>query len=304
MTKKIGIIGSGVVGTAVGVILNRQGYELAGIYDTVLESTSQLAGETGCPVFDRPDQVAHSADILFITTNDSAIGKVAEDLAAGASFRAGQIVIHMSGAHSAELVGRAREFGGRVLSLHPLQSFASLEGAIRSLPGSVFSIEGDREAFGTAVQLAEALGGTYFFITAEAKPLYHAGACAVSNYLVTLIDLGARLLEAAGISADLSGQALLPLVRGTISNIAQAGIPAALTGPIARGDIDTVAKHLKCMQDMAPDMVRLYRILGLYTVPIAGAKGNVGQEKIQDLNRLLDPERDLPDMDKCNDGGG
>ncbi|MEQ8202051.1 MAG: DUF2520 domain-containing protein, partial [Syntrophomonadaceae bacterium] len=219
MTKQIGIIGSGVVGTAVGVVLSRQGYELAGVYDAVWGATTQLAEQTGCRVFTDPGQVSRAADILFITSNDSAIGQVAENLADSGSFRNGQTVIHMSGAHSAEILGKAREFGAQVLSLHPLQSFASLEGAIKSLPGSVFSIEGDKGAFATATQLVEALGGIYFFITADAKPLYHAGACVVSNYLVTLIDLGARLLEATGISANLSSQALMPLVRGTLSNI-------------------------------------------------------------------------------------
>ncbi|NLN87402.1 MAG: DUF2520 domain-containing protein [Syntrophomonadaceae bacterium] len=304
MTVKIGIIGSGKVGSAIGVILNRQGYELAGVYDVVCESTTQLVDQTGCRAFRDPGQLSRAADILFITSTDGAIGQVAEHLADSSSFRNGQTVIHMSGAHSAEILGMARKFGARVLSLHPLQSFASLEGAIESLPGSVFSIEGDKEAHETGTQLVEAMGGLYFFITADAKPLYHAGACVVSNYLVALIDLGARLLEATGISADLSSQALMPLVRGTLSNIEKVGIPVALTGPIARGDVATVARHLERMQEKVPEMVHLYKTLGLYTVPIAAAKGNINEDKMRKLQELFEPETDINNRTQRNDGGG
>lgn len=289
MTKQIGIIGTGVVGTAVGVILNRRGYEIAGVYDVNSESTAQLADETGCRVFTDPSQLSCSAEILFITVNDSAIGQIAEVLADSGAFRNGQIVIHMSGAHSAEILAPAREFKAQVLSVHPLQSFASLMGAIESLPGSVFSIQGDEAAYETAIELVEALGGEYFFIPEEGKPLYHAGACVVSNYLVTLIDLGARLLEASGIPAGQSSRALMPLVRGTLGNIERVGIPAALTGPIARGDVATVAKHLECMRDLAGDMVELYRVLGFYTAPIARSKGTIDEARMAEFRDLLGP---------------
>ena len=292
MTKKIGVIGAGVVGTAIGVILNRQGYEIAGVYDIDTESTTQLVEKTGCRVFSDAGQLSGSAEILFITVNDSAIGQVADALADSGSFQNGQIVIHMSGAHSAEILGKARDFEARVLSVHPLQSFANLEGDIKSLPGSVFSIQGDEAGYETAIELVEALGGEYFFIAGEAKPLYHAGACVVSNYLVTLIDLGARLLEASGIPADRSSRALMPLVRGTLSNIERVGIPAALTGPIARGDIATVAKHLECMQDLDGDMLELYRVLGFYTAPIARSKGTIDEARMAQFQDLFDPNAD------------
>ncbi len=295
MTKKIGIIGAGVVGTAIGVILNQQGYDIAGVYDVNTESTTQLVDKTGCRIFSDPGQLSGSAEILFITVNDSAIGQVADALADSGSFQNGQIVIHMSGAYSAEILGKAREFEARVLSVHPLQSFANLEGAIKSLPDSVFSIQGDEAAYNTATQLVEALGGEYFFIAGEAKPLYHAGACVVSNYLVTLIDLGARLLEATGIPAGQSSRALMPLVRGTLSNIERVGIPTALTGPIARGDMATVTKHLECMRELAGDMVELYRVLGFHTAPIARAKGTIDEARMAQFQNLLGPNADGDD---------
>jgi predicted short-subunit dehydrogenase-like oxidoreductase (DUF2520 family) len=284
---KMGIIGSGVVGTAVGVILNTKGYEITGIYDIKPESTQKLVERIGCRACLDPQDVARSADILLISTSDTAIQAVVEALAEEQAFHSGQIVLHLSGAQSSEILDRAKEFGAFILSVHPLQSFANLEGAVANLPGSVFSIEGDQEAYPTGVGLVESLGGEYFFIDRQAKPLYHAGACVVSNYLVTLLDLGVKLLTAAGIPAAMATRALMPLVHGTINNIEKIGIPQALTGPIARGDINTVSKHLERMQQLAPELVQLYAVLGLYTVPLAQAKGSIDQPVREELQGLF-----------------
>lgn len=290
MSKKMGIIGSGVVGTAVGVVLNTKGYEITGVHDIKSESTRQLVERIGCTAYLAPQDVARSADILFITTSDSMIQEVVDSLADSYAFHQGQVVVHMSGAQSSEILDRAKEFGAHVLSVHPLQSFANLEGAIKNLPGSVFSIEGDRTAYNAAVCIVESLGGEYFFIDRKAKPLYHAGACVVSNYLVTLLDLGTKLLESTGIPASMATRALLPLVHGTINNVENIGVPKALTGPIARGDISTIYKHLDCMEEMAPDLVKLYTLLGFYTAPIAQEKGTIDQNAVEEFQQVFSRE--------------
>ena len=269
MGKKVGIIGAGVVGTAVGVVLNNKGYEITSVYDIKFESTIELVERIGCTAFTSPQEVSRSADMLFITTSDTAIENVVDSLADYDAFHAGQIIVHMSGAQSSEILDRAKDFGALVLSVHPLQSFADVERAISNLPGSIFSIEGDREAYDTAVCIVETLGGEYFFIDRKAKPLYHAGACVVSNYLVTLIDFGIKLLELTGIPRQMATRALLPLINGTVNNVENIGIPNALTGPIARGDLGTILKHLNCLQEMAPELMRLYSWLGFYTAQIA-----------------------------------
>lgn len=275
MSKRIGIIGAGVVGTAVGVVLNEKGFEITSVYDKKFESTKELVERIGCTAYKSPQEVSRSADILFITTSDSAIEEVVDSLADYRAFHMGQVIVHMSGAHSSEILDRAKDFGAYVLSVHPLQSFANVERAIENLHGSIFSIEGDREAYDKAVCIVETLGGEYFFIDRKAKPLYHAGACVVSNYLVTLIDFGVKLLEATGIPRQMAFRALLPLINGTINNVENIGIPEALTGPIARGDISTVLKHLDCMQEMAPDLLQLYCLLGFYTAQVALDKESI-----------------------------
>lgn len=287
MQKKIGIIGAGVVGTAIGVLLYEKGYEITGVYDINTESTQQLVERIGCIAFKSPHEVSRSADILFITTSDSSIEHVVNTLADGGAFFAGQIIVHMSGAQSSGILDRSKEFGAQVLSVHPLQSFASAELAMKSLPGSIFSIEGDRDAFGAAVCIVETLGGEYFFIDKKAKPLYHAGACVVSNYLVTLIDFGAKLLESTGIPKGIALKALLPLINGTICNVENIGIPKALTGPISRGDLSTVINHLECLGEMAPELMKLYCLLGYYTTRIASDKGTIDEKYMQEFQKIF-----------------
>ena len=287
MRKKIGIIGAGVVGTAVGVVLKQKGYEITGAYDVKSESTLQLVERIGCTPHTSPQEVSRSADILFITTNDAAIRNVVDTLADRKAFYQGQVVVHMSGAQSSEILDRAKMFGANVLSVHPLQSFANVDGAITNLPGSVFSIEGDRDAYDVAVCMVETLEGEYFFIDRKAKPLYHAGACVVSNYLVTLIDFGVRLLESTGIPRSAGVKALLPLIQGTVNNIENIGIPRALTGPISRGDLSTIVKHLECLEEMAPELMKMYSWLGFYTAQIAVEKGTIDDFAMEEFQNVF-----------------
>jgi len=288
--KKIGIIGAGVVGTALGVVLHAKGYEITGVHDINLESTQKLVERVGCKAYSQPQDVSRSADILFITPCDSAIEDVMDKLTESRAFHPGQAVVHMSGAQSSEILDRAKLFGANVLSVHPLQSFANPDQAVRNLPGSVFSIEGDKSAYDVAVCIVETLGGEYFFIDRKAKPLYHAGACVVSNYLVTLIDFGVKLLETTGIPKSMANRALLPLINGTIKNIENIGIPRALTGPIARGDLSTVLKHIDCLEEMAPELLKFYSYLGFYTARIALEKGSIDTRLMDEFQHLFAQE--------------
>ncbi|MGI6452606.1 MAG: Rossmann-like and DUF2520 domain-containing protein [Syntrophomonadaceae bacterium] len=275
MNERIGIIGAGVVGTAIGVVLHGKGYEITGVHDVKSESTRQIVERIGCTAYTSPQEVSRSADILFITTSDAAIKEVVNILAQGKSFKDNQVIIHMSGALSSEVLKEAKAFGSQVLSLHPLQSFASVDGAIENLPGSVFSIEGDKSAFNTAIRIVESLDGEHFFLETAAKPLYHAGACVVSNYLVAIAYMGAALLEVTGIPRNAALKALLPLIRGTVNNLDNIGAPGALTGPIARGDWQTVLQHLESLSELAPEYKRLYSLLGSYTAQVALEKGTI-----------------------------
>jgi len=277
---QVSVIGAGAVGTGMGILLSQRGYTIAGVASRTLVSAQRAAARLGCPAFEQPEEAARRADIVFITTSDQAIGEVATDVAARGGFRTGQTVIHMSGSLTAAVLAPAQQAGARALSLHPLQSCADADRAVANLPGSVFSLEGDREALPLGKCLVTDLGGEYFVIGPEAKPLYHAAACVASNYLVSLVDLSRRLMQAAGMEAEMAAHALDPLIKGTLENINNKGIPGALTGPIARGDFSTVRDHLRAMAVAAPHLEETYRALGRHTAGVAGRKGSIDARKV------------------------
>ncbi|KYH33928.1 Rossmann-like and DUF2520 domain-containing protein [Neomoorella mulderi] len=284
---RIGIIGAGAVGTGMGILLRRRGYTIAGVASRTPASARRAAERLACPAFEGAVDVARRADVVFITTSDQAIGQVAASVAAQGGFRPGQTVIHMSGSLTSAVLDPARQAGALALSLHPLQSCADADRAVANLPGSVFSLEGDREALPLGKRLVTELGGEYFLISPEAKPLYHAAACVASNYLVSLIDLSRRLMQAAGMEPEMAARALAPLIKGTLDNIDEKGIPQALTGPIARGDFGTVRDHLKAMETTVPELGELYRALGRYTAGLAGRKGSIDARKVALFGQIL-----------------
>lgn len=284
---KIAIIGAGPVGTGIGFLLQKKGHQIVGVASRTFRSAHRASVFLETKAYKDKISLAKEADVVLITTSDHAICSVAEEVAEGGGFRQGQTVMHMSGSMSSEVLFPAKETGARTVSIHPLQSCASVERAIENIPGSIFSIEGDEDAYPVAKQLVTDMGGEYFFITAEAKPLYHAAACVASNYLVSLVDLSWRLMEKAGMPRNMAAQALLPLMEGTIKNIQRMGIPQALTGPISRGDVETVEEHLDAMSKQAPDLVPLYSYLGKHTLLLAEAKGNISNDQVTAFDQLL-----------------
>ncbi|KUK36611.1 MAG: Putative NAD(P) dependent oxidoreductase [Thermacetogenium phaeum] len=284
--KKIGFIGAGKVGSALALLLQENGYEIVGIASRTPASAEKLANRLQRPVL-TPGEVARRSEAVFITTTDDAIPQVVSGLAAEGSFRQGQIVLHTSGALTAEVLAPAAVQGAITLSLHPLQSFATVEQALAILPGSYFSIEGDRRGFPFAQEVVEKLKGKYFYLDSAAKVLYHAAACVASNYLVGLLACALDLLAAAGIPEGMRLPAMLPLVTGTLDNVRKIGIPNALTGPLARGDLGTVEKHLQALQEL-PEQEAVYNRLGLYTLKVALAKGTITEDQGRELRNLLE----------------
>ena len=172
--------------------------------------------------------------------------------------------------------------------LHPSsQSFADVETAITNLPGSFFFLEGDEEAVDVLRSVVISLDGRPVPLDSASKALYHAAACAASNFLVTLVDYAASLMTKAGVPPDVAIPALLPLVAGTVRNLEAVGIPEALTGPISRGDIGTVRNHLAALRKAPGDLVRLYVALARKTVEVALRKGRIERQTADAFLTLL-----------------
>jgi len=281
---KIGFIGAGTVGTALAICLSRKGYPVVAVSSRSQTSARFLAQAIDSrPVLSNNQGVAEAAELTFITTPDDAIASVVSEI----KWHRGQSVVHCSGADSTDILASAKKSGAYVGVFHPLQTFAGSQQAIENMPGTTFALEAEEPLLDTLKEMATALGGHWIVLKAEDKVIYHAAAVFACNYLVTLVKLAGDLWQTFGISPETASQALLPLLKGTINNMATVGIPECLTGPIARGDTGTVKKHLRALKKAAPDLVASYRELGLKTIPIAVAKGKINQEQAGQLEAIL-----------------
>ena len=300
MRPSFAIVGCGRVGTALAKYLAEAGYILAGLASKSLSSAKRVADLTGSVNFtDTAWEVTRKADIVFITTPDGAIKEACDSIAVKNGFNSGSVVLHCSGALTSTMLLTARNCGASIGSMHPLQSFASTEYSHNPFSGIVTSVEGDKKATDAASLVAAALGSGCVTIKTEAKILYHASAVVASNYLVTLLDLSLNLIRQAGVPADEAFRSLKPLIDGTLSNIEKLGVHDALTGPIARGDIQTIENHILEIGSETPHLLPLYKILGLYTVEIAKGKGTLSDTVCGNLKKLflMNMSQDSTDSD-------
>lgn len=283
-TPKIGFIGAGTTGTALAVRLNQHGYQVNAVSSRSLTSAEKLAGKiSGCQVYNGAQEVANTAHLVFITTPDDTIPKVAAEV----QWLKEQNVVHCSGAHSIDILEPARQRGANVGCFHPLQTFASVDQAIENIPGSTFAVEAEEPLLSILKEMATALEGDWVVLKAGDKVLYHAAAVFACNYLVTLVKLATDLWQTFGASPAQATKALMPLLQGTLSNIGNVGLPNCLTGPIARGDLGTIEKHLDALEKKTPTLFEMYKELGLQTIPIALAKGKIDSKRAEELQDLL-----------------
>lgn len=288
MKKKISIIGAGKVGIALGYLVSQKGFLV-----TAVGSRSSISLEKAKKYLPKAyltsnlSEAARLGEIVFLAVKDEAIASVAEKVALGKGFRKGQIVFHLSGALTTEVLKSAKEKGAITATLHPIQTLASVELAIANLPGSIFGFCGDKEARKVAEEIVKALGGTMVEVSEELKPAYHAAACIASNYLVTLVYVALKLYQEAGLSCNQAHQALLPLLKGTVANLEKTNPVEALTGPIARGDLKTIKSHLEALKKAWPEVIPLYVQIGKITAQIAREKG-LDEKNCQALIDLLE----------------
>ena len=281
---KLGFIGAGVVGTALAVRLSEKGYPVVAVASRSKSSADKLAeAVSGCRAYESKQSVVDVSDIVFVTTPDDDVPEIVPEL----KWRSGQSVIHCSGVDSLDVLQKAKDDGAQVGGFHPLQTFASVTKAIENLPGSTFALEAEEPLLEILKGMAGSLEGNYVVLGLGDKPLYHAAAVIACNYTVTLMKMATDLWKAFGVSPDEATKALMPLLRGTINNIENVGLPDCLTGPIARGDIGTIIKHLEAMEEKAPEIAQTYREMGLQTIPIALNKGKIDVARAEELRLLL-----------------
>jgi predicted short-subunit dehydrogenase-like oxidoreductase (DUF2520 family) len=237
-------------------------------------------------------EAAGAGDLVLITVPDDMIAEVCLQLARAKAFRPQAVVAHCCGALGSEALEAALICGAQTGSIHPLQTFPTVQAAVEKLPGSFCFIEGSPHACDVLESFAKAIGAVSMRIEGQGKSLYHAAAATASNFLVTLLDAATTMVAhalggTAETNRDKALAALGPLVQATLTNALQLGPERALTGPIARGDVETVRRHLEAVEQVSPQLAAMYRQLGAMTVDLALRKGSITCQKAEQLKGTL-----------------
>jgi predicted short-subunit dehydrogenase-like oxidoreductase (DUF2520 family) len=249
----IGIVGPGRAGLGLAVALTRAGHVV------------RLHGRRGVPVppplvltWDGPPPWLGEVEVILLAVRDGAVTTAALDLAGGGQVTAAHTVLHLSGMMDERVLAPLRPTGAALGCLHPLQAITQPERAPDRLRGALAALTGDARAVETGAALARSMGMRPVVLAGTAKPRYHAAAAIASNYLVVLAAVAERLMTEAGLPQAEARAGIAALMEGTVANVRAEG-PAALTGPIVRGDLETVRTHLAVLP---PDLQNTYRMLG------------------------------------------
>lgn len=281
----IGVVGAGKVGAVLAARLREAGHPItavAGESDASRERAAALL--PGVPI-DKPSAVARSCDLLLLTVPDDMLPNVVRVLADSGALHEGQYVVHTSGRHGLAVLDPAAAVGAHLIALHPAMTFTGTALDLDRLDGCVFGLTADPAERPLAEQLVTELGGRSTWVPEEMRTLYHAGLAHGANHLVTLVTEAMELLAAAG--SDDPAATLRPLLEAALDNALEHG-DAALTGPIVRGDVKTVAAHLDDIAGSRPDTLPSYVAMARATLDRAVTDGRVLPIRAARIVSLLD----------------
>jgi predicted short-subunit dehydrogenase-like oxidoreductase (DUF2520 family) len=240
----IGVIGAGRVGAVLTAALHQAGHPVAAVAGESDASRTRIETLLPSAHIDKPTAVAKAADLLLLTVPDDALDNVVKMLVASGAIRSGQYVVHTSGRHGLDVLQPAIEIGAHGIAMHPAMTFTGTDVDLARLAGCVFGVTSGVAERPVAEELVAELGGRVVWIDEANRPLYHAALAHGANHLVTLVSQAMDVLRAAG-STD-PAATLRPLLTAALDNALDYG-DAALTGPIVRGDVETVRLHLRSL---------------------------------------------------------
>ncbi|HEY9783895.1 MAG TPA: Rossmann-like and DUF2520 domain-containing protein [Candidatus Obscuribacterales bacterium] len=287
--SQVVIIGPGKVGTTLAVKARRSGLNVVAIGGRDKSKCEQAARAAGNEVQALTIvEAARLGDLTLLAVSDDAIGAVCAEIAQAKAFKRESLVAHLSGALSSEVLLSAKELcGANIVSAHPLKTFADARAAAGDKESVFWFVEGDAQAVADVSSFIEKLGGKPYAIARDGKALYHSASVVACNYFVTLMDVALQLMCRAGVDEGIAWMALRPLVKGTLDNIDALGPPSALTGPIARGDVRTVKRHMEAIRRSRPEAIPIYATLGKETVNLALRKGTIDEARAAEIKRGL-----------------
>jgi len=280
LKKRITIIGAGSVGTALALAFHQAGDEIGAVYSRSASDAIKLAQrvrvDEACALVDRTKPIS---GIVFLTVPDDAIAAAAATMAAQQKHWKGVTVYHTSGALAGSVLSVLKKSGASAGSFHPLQTFPK-QGKVGTLENVHVCVEGDPAAVSEGKKLALKLGAYPFVLTAKQKVMYHIAAVFSSNYVVTLLSVVEELGSHFGMQERDVIALFNPLIQTTLENVRRMGAEHALTGPIARWDVETIRRHTNALSNKKfSGILSLYASLGLATVRLASKQRGVDRRR-------------------------
>ncbi len=284
---RVGIVGAGRVGAVLGAALANAGHRVISASGVSAASISRIERLLPGARVSTPDQVATDVDLVLIAVPDDALGPLVRGLAEAGAFRPDQVVGHTSGAHGLDVLAPAADFGAIPLALHPAMTFSGHSRDLQRLAEGVsFGVTAPTAQRSLATRLVADLGGSVEWVDEQNRPLYHAALAHGANHLVTLTNEALDRLRDAGVRHP--ERVLGPLLRAALENTLNHG-DAALTGPVARADAGTIARHVEALRRVAPDSVPAYLALARRTADRAIASGRLRPMDAEPLLGVLAP---------------
>ena len=269
---RIGVVGAGRVGAVLAAALREAGHEIAAVAGESHASRTRI--ETLLPAVrvDKPTAVSRACDLLLLTVPDDMLSNVVTMLAASGAIREGQYVVHTSGKHGLAVLQPAADAGAHVLAMHPAMTFTGTDVDLARLAGCVYGVTANPDTDDLAAKLVADLRGRLLRVEEDRRALYHAGLAHGANHLVTLVSQAMDLLRDSG--ADDPAATLRPLLTAALDNALEYG-SAALTGPIVRGDVETVRAHLRDIAANRPATLESYVAMARATANQAVVDGRL-----------------------------
>jgi predicted short-subunit dehydrogenase-like oxidoreductase (DUF2520 family) len=278
MSYLINIIGAGHLGKTIGHLLwKNQLVDIGAVYNSTANSSAEAIQFIGSGCYYPAIAELPAADLTLITTPDDLIAPIAIELSENPFIGQNSIIVHCSGSLSSDVLNPLKEKGAQIASIHPMRSFANPALSTEQYQGTYCAMEGDAHALSLIKTLFDAIGSITYVINKDKKSLYHAAGVFASNYMVTLAQQALLCLQEAEVDQEIAMSIITTLMRGTLVNLENTLSPEqALTGPIMRGDVETIKKHRIAFTN--PEVHTLYSSLGKATLELTSHDSNKKEE--------------------------
>lgn len=288
----VGVVSAGRVGAVLGAAWSAAGHHVVATSGVSRASVRRAAELLPDVALLAPDEVAARADLVLLAVPDDVLPGLVRGLAAAGGFRAGQIVVHTSGAQGVGVLDPATELGVLPLALHPVMTFTGRVEDVARLAGCSVGVtapgDDDDASWSVGEALVVEMGAEPVRVAEQARPLYHAALAHGANHLVTLVRDCAETLERAGIGP--AERLIAPLLSAALDNALRHG-DRALTGPVSRGDARTVRTHLRELRAVDPELADTYRVLARRTAHRAAKAGLLPDHLAGEVLTTLEDER-------------